>query len=436
MADAGFTPRRINALAQAFEAFDITKDRMLDHDEVAGILHEMGMTASDQDVQEVLKQLDKNKDERIVKGEFMQASPHTLMRLGLTNGSGYYRTAPPPPPEPVEAAPAPVQSAAAPDLQSILQRLCACLERKDGSLREAFRRLDDDHSGFVSRHEFSIICRVFNFEVSAAEKELLFQSFDVNYDGLVAYTEFCTAMEDVLARHGNGQKAPGPVRRPPKRYLPPKSLSSLQGNVVTQELLQCIKQKIMEHWPTLNEAFLTMDTDRKGYVTAQEFAVFLHYHTIPVDWPELQGLVRAFDVNNDGRVSYPEFCRTLDAMEAPEAPTPVWEVERRAIRSRYKLNEAVPWKSVKAPAGVDPRAFEIPRIIRLLREKTKGATVRQKFLELDRDSNGWISRQEFEEFFTDMHLRMDPELLILLMDHYDTDHDGKIKYSELAEALS
>ena len=52
------------------------------------------------------------------------------------------------------------------------------------------------------------------------------------------------------------------------------------------------------------------------------------------------------------------------------------------------------------------------------------------------DSNGWISRQEFEEFFTDMHLRMDPELLILLMDHYDTDHDGKIKYSELAEALS
>ena len=31
-----------------------------------------------------------------------------------------------------------------------------------------------------------------------------------------------------------------------------------------------------------------MDTDRKGYVTAQEFAVFLHYHTIPVDWPELQ----------------------------------------------------------------------------------------------------------------------------------------------------
>ena len=35
-------------------------------------------------------------------------------------------------------------------------------------------------------------------------------------------------MEDVLARHGNGQKAPGPVRRPPKRYLPPKSLSSLQ----------------------------------------------------------------------------------------------------------------------------------------------------------------------------------------------------------------
>ena len=146
MADAGFTPRRINALAQAFEAFDITKDRMLDHDEVAGlccppalpclalvlvlvlvvvvvvvvvlvlvvvvvvlvlvvvvvvlvlvvvvvvlvlvlvpsgILHEMGMTASDQDVQEVLKQLDKNKDERIVKGEFMQASPHTLMRLGV-----------------------------------------------------------------------------------------------------------------------------------------------------------------------------------------------------------------------------------------------------------------------------------------------------------------------------------------------------------------
>ena len=30
----------------------------------------------------------------------------------------------------------------------------------------------------------------------------------------------------------------------------------------------------------------------------------------------------------------------------------MWEVERRAIRSRYKLNEAVPWKSVKAPAGV------------------------------------------------------------------------------------
>lgn len=58
---------------------------------------------------------------------------------------------------------------------------------------------------------------------------------------------------------------------------------------------------------SMHQAFITVDKDRDGFITIDEFQTMLHSHGVFATSKDLQGLLDKYDKNRDGKVSYSEF---------------------------------------------------------------------------------------------------------------------------------
>ena len=68
-------------------------------------------------------------------------------------------------------------------------------------LQSLFHLVDRDHSGSISRHEFSQLLRSLRLSASHAEIDLLIQACDINDDGEIDWSEFLQVMNQQQA-HG------------------------------------------------------------------------------------------------------------------------------------------------------------------------------------------------------------------------------------------
>lgn len=58
---------------------------------------------------------------------------------------------------------------------------------------------------------------------------------------------------------------------------------------------------------TLQEAFSVLDKDQNGYISIDEFRAILNDYAIIPTISDLISLMKRFDKNRDGRVTYKEF---------------------------------------------------------------------------------------------------------------------------------
>jgi Ca2+-binding EF-hand superfamily protein len=68
------------------------------------------------------------------------------------------------------------------------------LEVQFASMRDAFRQLDDDRNGSISKQEFATVLKNFDIKVTDSELDALVQRYDTNNDGRVSHTEFLKVM--------------------------------------------------------------------------------------------------------------------------------------------------------------------------------------------------------------------------------------------------
>merc|ERR1711871_1635070 len=78
--------------------------------------------------------------------------------------------------------------------KSKLSRIEAQLAQKMGNhfakLRTAFRTIDEDKSGCISKHEFARVFKIFNIHCHPSEIEKLWNSYDTDGSGEIDYQEF------------------------------------------------------------------------------------------------------------------------------------------------------------------------------------------------------------------------------------------------------
>ena len=83
----------------------------------------------------------------------------------------------------------------------------------------------------------------------------------------------------------------------------------------------------------LKASFATADTDKDGVLSVQELQCLLR--KVGADWPErrVEGLLRALDVNGDGKVKEDEVVHSLmELCKVMNAVVPVVEEKQKALQ--------------------------------------------------------------------------------------------------------
>lgn len=252
-----FTHNPVQGVQQLFQRLDRNHSGRVDVDELSGLCDVLGFEADKKDLWALFARFDLERAGNIGLDEFSRA----VFRL---DGDAEFKA------------------------RSAIGRMREVLALRAGgyeSLRAMgtqFRIMDRDHSGGISKEEFdialSILFSAFNVRFTVTEKNALFQRFDADRSGAVSYEEF---------------------------------VRGVRGSM-NQFRLGFVK-----------EAFNRLDRHKRGHVTIDDlrevYDVTRH--------PEVQNgnathdgalmqLLRHYDTNNDGVVSYDEFVEGYEWVSA------------------------------------------------------------------------------------------------------------------------
>jgi len=186
-----------------------------------------------------------------------------------------------------------------------------------------------------------------------------------------------------------------------------------------KEIITQLKEHFEEHYDGLHREFLAIDSDRKGWISKQDFAAQFQAFSIPITHQELAVLMDAFGSHTDQTVSYLEFCNTL--VNGPWAPL---TIKQRTLASL-------------PPKAGDNLSSAVRVIIIKLKEHLEKHYdgLRREFLAIDTDRNGWISTKEFGAQFRAFNIPITKEEMTVMMDAFGSHIHKTVSYVEFCNTL-
>lgn len=196
--------------------------------------------------------------------------------------------------------------------------------RSDFNLLDAFRFFDIDSRGYITKNELKEGFNYFGVFPTNDEVYLIFRKLDTDNDGLLRYAEFCGLFNPKSAEYLSilNDRIPS--------YLDSGKLS-LAFSYETKHLIKKvlddhirnegrneeIRQKLNRR-PLFNiyESFKALDKNDNGFIDINEFRDALIEHGLYASTKEISNIVKRYDHNNDGKVSYYDFVQEL----TPKSP--------------------------------------------------------------------------------------------------------------------
>jgi Ca2+-binding EF-hand superfamily protein len=197
--------------------------------------------------------------------------------------------------------------------------------RSDFNNLDAFRFFDVEARGYITKAELKDGMNQFDVFPTSNDLYLFMRKFDSDNDGVLRYAEFSeiftpkqgeysSILNDRVPSYLDSSKL-NYVFTSETKYLMKKVLDSQLSNEAFSEDL---RQKLSRR-PLFNiyEAFKTLDRNDNGVIDEHEFRDLLIDHGIYASGKELSNLLKRYDRNNDGKISYYEFVQEL----TPKSPS-------------------------------------------------------------------------------------------------------------------
>ena len=316
------------------------------------------------------------------------------------------------------------------------------------TVRRAFRTMDKDKSGNITRVELKNILDTFCLPMEHEEFEQLMNHFDSDHDGYISYEEFLSIVANeiqpqILAGNAglqqNGDVQPqkpsnfdeNNKRRPKRQFQTEYSSSYVRPGYIPLKSLDELKiyhdfiKKISTEFKSLEEAFMAIDIHREGYITKDELKEVLDNFAFKMSNSQFEALVNVFDTDHDGKISFREFLQQVKHCNDEEAA----EEEDARIREMLEFD--------KSPAA--------QRRLQKIKSKTKkltsyeflmekiwenSDTIHEAFKKMDTDRSGSLSAAELKSMLDSYAFKVPDEVFANMLGLFDSDGDGEISYHE------
>lgn len=216
------------------------------------------------------------------------------------------------------------------------------------NMREAFRRIDLDASGFVSRDELEFALKSWRIPAKDAQIDAIMAEFDADGDSFVSFAEWCNGIKQASVASGPvfgrddqhvtnryrvlgdgrvlindnlaGTPRPGEPRsagRPDfKEWDLPRSDGPPASPRQLQEASKALQDHIFVKFKLLKDAFRSFDSDKDGKLSYAELLSAARCFNLSIPQQHVLQLARGCDRDGNGYVDYAEFAAVLKRKDA------------------------------------------------------------------------------------------------------------------------
>jgi Ca2+-binding EF-hand superfamily protein len=234
------------------------------------------------------------------------------------------------------------------------------------TLKQTFADFDVDRSNSLSVSEFSRALVRMGVSISDGEMQRLMQDLDTNRDGRISLTEFS------------------------------KILGTAPTNQWAENRLSDLRKLIQKSGLNLRNFFLDSDRDKSKYLTYQTFIQAVTRLDPSFTFQDLQKLALYLDIDQNGKIYYPEFMAKLEEDLIQE------------LNSRFR------------------KMIEDRKI-----------NLREEFEKVDTRKEGYLTEEDIIQAIYNLQLSMNNSDLqaIVLENFLHRARDGRFSYNELLEKL-
>lgn len=295
----------------------------------------------------------------------LYAPTHPLPPLKMTLASPKQpstasRQRPPTPPPQLPHSARPQLARRTSSVERIISKVATNVETLHRNLREAFRSVDRDCSGQLTRDELQAALFLWRVNAQGRHVDGIMAAFDRDGDQRISYAEFCEGLKPFSVPHGavfglsdryvterhrvlqgaggrvliNDNLAPIPSPRVSKQHhvhqltaepataRPDYQLYELPRGakpaspVVLKDHTELLTSRIHEKYRDFRRAFLSFDVDKDGKLSKQELLQAVRAFNLPIPLEHVEQLAALCDANGDGLIDYNEFASVLKRKDA------------------------------------------------------------------------------------------------------------------------
>jgi Ca2+-binding EF-hand superfamily protein len=188
---------------------------------------------------------------------------------------------------------------------------------------------------------------------------------------------------------------------------------------------------------TLMDAFKMIDESGKGYIASYDIEGILNYLSIPLYPDNVYLLIKHYDRDQDGKITFSDLCemftprqREYSSLLNARFPANVSSTKRRKVFSIETQDKF----SIALKLHLD-----IEGVSELIRQRLSSRpwfNTFDLFDAIDVDKNGFITLNEFRGILQKYGMFATEKELNALMQRYDRNKDGKVSYSEFVEEVT
>lgn len=196
-----------------------------------------------------------------------------------------------------------------------------------------------------------------------------------------------------------------------------------------------LKEKFSNNWTSIRKAFLDIDMDYDGFITAEDIARQFGKDNQNLDFRDLRTLIKNRDSERKGKINFKDFCKWMGgAIE----PSETFYFRHDSLRNpQYEDNLLKQTKSHGEFKKLVSDKIMNSNLMKRILDKisTQWKTLKKAFSDLNAGKNGWISPNDLKKYLVNWGFNITEEQFQEFYNFLDYDKDGHITYDDFKKSV-